>query len=136
MPENFLRGGMSSVFSQRLFNASNKYLENFDESTENTFGFMIDANNLYGGVMQKFPLPEKNFELTDQVELSQILTTPSDLQVGYIVEADLEYPQELHTEHSDFPLAPTRESVKTCWFSNYQTELLKKMGKNVPNNNK
>ena len=31
-------------------------------SSEDTYGFMVDANNLYGGVMQTHKLPARHFE--------------------------------------------------------------------------
>ena len=31
---------------------------------------------------------------------------PDDAASGYILKVDLEYPEELHDLHSDFPLAP------------------------------
>ena len=94
---------------------------------------MIDANNLYGGIMEKFPLPLHDFEMFDKSEwtdeeaqeiLRRILNTPDDDEVGYIVEVDFSYPDSLHDLHSDFPLAPTKKrlmnagsvSIKAaCW---------------------
>ena len=35
--------------------------------------------------------------------------------VGYILEEDLKYPDELHDSHSNYPLAP--ESVQICCLS-------------------
>ena len=97
---------------------------------------MIDANNLYGGIMEKFPLPLCEFELFDKREwtddnaqeiLHRILNTPDDDPVGYIVEVDLSYPDNLHYLHSDFPLAPTKEAIDECWLSVYQSDLLADM---------
>ena len=48
---------------------NNKYLEGFDETKATTYGLLVDANNLYGGIMQKFPLPLSDFEIVD-VEVS------------------------------------------------------------------
>ena len=59
---------------------------------------MIDANNLYGGTMEKFRIPPHEFEMFDKSEwtdeqapelLRRILNTPDDDEVGYIVEVDL-----------------------------------------------
>ena len=54
--ENLISGGISSVYSKRLALANNKYLDYFDAENPSTFIIMIDANNLYGGVMEKFCL--------------------------------------------------------------------------------
>ena len=55
MAENLFRGGISSVFAKRKFEA-NKYLPTFNPKAKQTFGLFIDANSLYGGIMEKFPL--------------------------------------------------------------------------------
>ena len=85
---------------------------------------MIDANNLYGGIMKNFPLPFGNFETDTTTSLRTILETNDESPCGFIVECDLEYPDDLHDDHKDFPLAPTKESVKPFWLSEYQFELL------------
>ena len=64
---------------------------------------MIGANNLYGGVMQTEKLPVRNFELIehteDEVIVNQILNMTEDTLIGFILEVDLEYPEELHDNH-------------------------------------
>ena len=89
--ENLIRGGISSVYSKRLAVANNKYLENFDAESPSTFIIMIDANNLYGGVMEKFCLPLNNFDYFDQVWDSEI---EPDL-INKILETADEYQEEL-----------------------------------------
>ena len=126
--EKLMRGGMSSVYSARLFTANNRYLKTFDEFLPSSFGLMVDANNLYGGVMQQNPLPQNSFELDEDIILDSILSTSEDSIVRYIVELDLDYPEELRNSHSDFWLAPTREASKLEWLGEYQEELREKLG--------
>ena len=42
---------------------------------------------------------------------------------GYILEIDLEYPKELHLEHSDYPLAPEKINIQKEWLSDYSLEI-------------
>ena len=124
--ENLIRGGVASVFSKRLSTMNNKYLSCYDEMKASTFGIMLDANNLYGGIMEKFPLPLKDFELDTETNLNAILSTANESSVGYILEVDLDYPDSLHNLHKDFPLAPTKEKIESAQLSEYQLSLLDK----------
>ena len=48
MVENMIRGGVASVFDKKFFKANNRYVA---EHNYNTYGVLLDANNLYGGIM-------------------------------------------------------------------------------------
>ena len=52
-----------------------------------------------------------------------IANHPADAPEGYILEVDLEYPEELHGAHNAYPLAPERMVVKKEWMSEYQISL-------------
>ena len=65
-----------------------------------------------------------DFESDSTTKLQTILDTTDDSRWGFIVECDLEYPDDLHDDHKDFPLAPTKECVKPFWLSEYQFETL------------
>ena len=54
--ENVMREGVASVYEQRLFQASNCHLANYDAYKLSTYALMLDANNIYGGVKQNIPL--------------------------------------------------------------------------------
>ena len=88
-------------------------------------GVLLDANTLYGGIMEKLPLPLKNYE-TVNLDLYHILKTSNDSSIGYILEVDLEYPDCLHDSHRDFPLAPTKEIISYHDLSSWQQDILKK----------
>ena len=63
MVEKMMRGGTASIFEKRQFTSNNSQLnEKFNASEDTTYGFMVDANNLYGGVMQNHKLPARHFE--------------------------------------------------------------------------
>ena len=49
---------------------------------------------------------------------------PADNPEGYILEVDLEYPEDLHDVHNSYPLAPERMMVQKEWMSDYQHDLL------------
>ena len=141
MVENLIRGGVSSVFAKRLCKANNKIMPDYKPKQQSTFILMINVNNLYGGIIEKFPLPVSTFEMFDESEwtnekekeiLQRILNTPDDNDVGFIVDADVIYPDELLDLRSDFLLAPTNESIDALWLSHYQKELLDQMNVRAP----
>ena len=75
----------------------------YDESKESVFIEYLDTNNLYGWAMSKY-LPYGGFKWRNTI--TDILNIPDDSPKGYIMEADLSYPEKLHDFHSDLPLAP------------------------------
>ena len=47
--------------------------------------------------------------------------------VGYILDVDLKYPDELHVLHNDYPLTPEKLAIPYDMFSNYCEKLLTNM---------
>ena len=64
----------------------------------------LDANNLYGYAMSQY-LPTGGFKWLTEKQINNIMnkTILSDNKKGYILEVDLEYPEELHELHNDYP---------------------------------
>ena len=68
-----------------------------------------DANALYSCAMSQL-LPMRNFKWVSPDEVD-ILKVPKDSNTGYILEVDLEYPENLHDKHYLYPLAPEHVQV-------------------------
>ena len=77
-------------------------------------------NNLYGCVMSQC-LPISSFKWVKNIDKikQKLMNIKSNSSTGYVLEVDLEYPQELHDIHNDYPLAPEKISIPKEWLSNY-----------------
>ena len=123
MIEKGLRGGMCQV-SHKEAKANNKYMmDDYDENKQSNYINCLDANNLYGLAMSmKLPIGKLKWikkMLTEQM----IMDWKDNNDYAYILEVDLEYPKELHDEHSDYPLAPENINVTKDLLSGHQLEL-------------
>ena len=105
--EDGIRGGISTIM-KRYTKANNPYTNDFDPEKENTYIQYLDANNLYGWAMSQ-PLPVNEFKWMNESEL-QNWNRLCDGK-GCILEVDLEYPEDLHDAHNEYPLAPERLRV-------------------------
>ena len=106
--ERQIRGGLSTAI-HRFAQANNKYLPNYDNTKPSSFLKYIDANNLYGYAMSQ-KLPTGNFHWLTQSELSHFSNNFQNIDlegnIGYTLEVDIEYPNELHNYHNDLPFLP------------------------------
>ncbi|XP_043485237.1 uncharacterized protein LOC122513067 [Leptopilina heterotoma] len=96
-----IRGGVSQCCN-RYTKANNPYMEKFDKNEDTSYIMYFDANNLYGWAMAQ-ALPYGGFKWVDNVDNSFDFNVPDDSPVGYILEVDLEYPENLHDTHKDMP---------------------------------
>ena len=124
--EKGLRGGVSYI-ANRFSEANNKYMENFDENKPSKYIMYLDANNLYGWAMSQY-LPTGNFKwLTkEQINKTNLANYSEEHDEGLLLEVDLDYPQELHDLHNDFPLAPEKLKVNKNMLSEYCQKIAKK----------
>jgi len=75
--------------------------ELYNPEKESSYIWYLDANNLLGQAMSQ-KLPVSGFQWV----LNPTLNLLNDRTYGYTFEVDLDYPEELHDLHNDYPLAP------------------------------
>ena len=126
----FIEQGMCSGVScitNRYGKANNKYMKEYDEKAPLKYIMYLDANNLYGWAMSQC-LPTGNFKWMSEKEIKKINLGKygADSKKRLILEVDLEYPQELHDLHNDYPLAPEKVKVSKDMLSGYCKKIAKK----------
>ena len=129
--EKGMRGGISYI-SKRHSEANNKYLENYDDTKENTFIMYFGVNNLYGWAMTQY-LPYGNFKWMSKKEIDKFnlgLIEENSLN-GYILEVDLEYPSGLYNFHNYYPVAPEKLKINSNMLSKYCSGIANNYGKKV-----
>ena len=64
-------------------------------------------------------LPYKEFEWLKNVDGFDVNSINEKSEIGYFLEVDLKYSDELHDLHNDYPLAPEKLVVTNDMFSKY-----------------
>ena len=115
--ENNIRGGLSSVMGNR-----------YVKSDENNKIIYADATNLYGHSMSQF-LPYDEIEMwhghPDKYWnwLEEILNTPDDSQIGYFLEVDLKYPDNIKQKTKYFPFCPENKKINPDKYNEYMNSI-------------
>ena len=109
--ENNIRGGISSVMGNRYVKSDNnkKILD-------------MDATNLYGYSMSQ-PLPYDEIKYDNNIKLEDILNNPDDSDIGYLVEVDLKYPDDIKEKTKYFPFAPVNKKINPENLNDYMNEI-------------
>ena len=112
MFEKGIRGGIS-IISNRYGKANNKYMrKGFNKNKPSKYLIYLDANNLYGCAMSE-KLPTHGFKWLTVGEIEKIYENRHNLnKMPCILEVDLEYPENLHDLHNDYPLCPEKVKCK------------------------
>ena len=75
-------------------------------------------NNLYCRAMSNY-LPYGKFKWLKNVDGFDVISISEKSPIGYFLEIDLEYPDELHELYNDYPLAPEKFAVSSNVLSKY-----------------
>ena len=100
-------------------------MSDYDSNKQSIFITYLDKNNLYDWSMSEY-LPYWEFERLKSVGELDIMSINEKSNVGYILEFDLKYSNELHKLHNDYPLAPEKIIVTNDMLSKYCKEIADK----------
>ena len=105
--KNIIRGGISSVKGGRYI-----------KSDYNKTILYMDATNFYGHSMSQM-LPYNELEMWHGLpdlymnKLEETLKTPDDNDVGYFIEVDLKYLDNIKEKTKNFPFCPEKKLFLT-----------------------
>ena len=88
----------------------------FDKNNVSSYIEYLDANNLHGWTMLQ-KLPVNCFKWIKQKKLSKFIEdlkkkSDEDINTGYFLEVDIEYPKTLFNSHKDLPFLPERKKIE------------------------
>ena len=109
--DNNIRGGISSVMGDR-----------YVKSDENKKIWHYDANNVHGWAMDG-SLPYDEFEFVKNVKLENLLKTEEDYDIGYSIEIDLQFPDEIKEKRKYFQFCPESKTKPQDKLSDYMSEM-------------
>ena len=82
-------------------------------------------NNLYSWAMSEY-LPYGGFVWLKNVYEFNVMSISEKSEIGYFLEVDFKYPDELHELQNDYPLAPEKPAVSSDMLSKYCKEIAEK----------
>ena len=124
--ERCMRGGISYV-NKRFSKANNKYCPDYDKNKPTVYINYLNMNNLYGDAMSQY-LPYGGFKwvkVNNEV-VNRILNKSKNSSYGYLLEVDLDYPEELHDIRNDYSMAPEKIKIEDNMLSPFCSKIKKK----------
>ena len=93
-------------------------MKDYDPKKPSKFITYLDMNNLYGWAMSGY-LPYGGFKWLKNVDGFDVNSISEKSSIRYVLEVDLEYPDELHVLHNDYPLAPEKLVIPYDMLTDY-----------------
>ena len=93
-------------------------MKNYDPTKPSIYISYLDMNNLYGWAMSGY-LPYGGFKWLKNVDNFDVNSVSEKSPIGYILNVDLKYSDELHVLHNDYPLAPEKLAIPYDILSDY-----------------
>ena len=101
-------------------------MNNYDQINPSKYISYRDMNNLYDWAMSGY-LPYARFKWLKNTDNFDVNPISKKTPIGYIFEVDLDYPDQLHVLHNDYPLAPEKLAIPYDILSDYWKKLLTNM---------
>ena len=105
--ESIVRGGISSVMGDR-----------YVKSDENKKILCMDATIFYGHSMSQMLLYDE-IKFEKDFCLEELLNTSDDNEIGYILEVDLKYPDNIKKKTKNFPFCPENKKINPNKYNDY-----------------
>ena len=129
------------LFLEKIHIGISYISKRYSKSKEDINIMYWDTNNLYGWAMGCNYLPYGGFKWLSKEEIKKfdifsgnaLHSIKENSKIGYILEVDLEYCQELRDIHNDYPLCPEHISVNYGMLSNYCKDIVDKFNIKVGN---
>jgi hypothetical protein len=117
--ENMIRGGVT-MSSHRHYKANNPKVDGYDDKKTKTWLRYDDANSLYPTTMVQ-NLPREGFKWgkTTHWTEEKIMSLDPNGENGIFLEVDVDYPDELHDAHNEYPLMPEKLAPTYSMLSDY-----------------
>ena len=118
--------GRISYINKGCSKANNEYCPNHDKNKPKLY-INYHMNNLYGDAMSQY-LPYGGFKwikVNNEV-VNRILNKSNNNIYGYLLEVDLDYPEELHDIHNDYSLPPEKIKIEDKMLSLFCSKIKRK----------
>ena len=99
--------------------------KNYDPTKPSKYISHLDANSLFGWAMSRYR-PYGGFKWfiwLKHVDGFDVNSISEKSPIRYILEVDLEYPEELHVLHNEYPVAPEKLAIPYEMLSDYCKEI-------------
>ena len=92
----------------------------YSGASKNVNILYLVMKNLYGPAMGQY-LPISNFKWVESINKikRKLINIKNNSSTGYVLEVDLQYPEELHDIHNDCPFAPEKVNIPKEWLPDY-----------------
>ena len=121
--EKSMRGGIFCICKRH------SKINDFKSSKEKKSVIYWDANNLYRwGMSNSLPNGEFNWLSGKEINKIDLDSISENSSIGYFSEVYLEYPNELHDFHNNYPLAPENLEISSDMLSKYCSDIADKYG--------
>lgn len=137
MIKEAIKGGISLIVN-RYAKANNPYMRDYDPLKATSYIMGWDATALYATQMcEKLPVGDYKWV---SMTAEEILAVDVEGERGYIIECDVDIPEELHDYFNDYPLLAERKSYEASDFivdkGDYKCSGVKKLVPNLENKRK